>query len=255
MAERLRAWASTVRDLPGEVGPVLRFLRGTRGARPAERLGMIARFYRITLEVDSPHKQSEMLEIVEEVLGLDDRKPGCVVEAGCYQGGSATKLSLACAFAGRRLRIYDSFEGLPANDEVMDGAEVLGSRTEGPERFEAGAYRGSRAQLERNLRRLGSRRVCSIHPGRFADTLPALDEDVAIAFVDVDLAASTRTCLRHLWPRLVPGGILFSHDGHLPLVRAVLRDEELFDRLGGAPVRVVGLGERRLVRLEKGPAR
>jgi O-methyltransferase len=106
--------------------------------------------------------------------------------------------------------------------------------------------------VEDNLRRWGDLSVCSLRPGLFRDTLPALDEPVALAFVDVDLASSTRDCLTHLWPRLVRGGALFSHDGHLPLVRAVFEDRDLWARLGGPPARIDGLGARRLVRLVKG---
>ena len=38
---------------------------------------------------------------------------GDVVECGCYLGGSSVNISLVCALTGRRLLIYDSFEGLP----------------------------------------------------------------------------------------------------------------------------------------------
>ncbi|HLT27990.1 MAG TPA: TylF/MycF/NovP-related O-methyltransferase, partial [Zeimonas sp.] len=40
-----------------------------------------------------------------------------LVEAGCFKGGSTAKLSLLAELAGRELVVFDSFEGLPDNDE------------------------------------------------------------------------------------------------------------------------------------------
>ena len=54
--------------------------------------------------------------------------------------------------------------------------------------------------------------------GFFDETMPHFSQPVIAAYLDVDLASSTGTCLRYLWPLLVPGGVLFSQDGHLPLV-------------------------------------
>jgi len=81
--------------------------------------------------------------------------------------------------------------------------------------------------------------------------MPAFRQPIAIGFVDVDLAASTRTCLQHLYPRLIPGGVLFSHDGHLPLCIDVLRDRNLWRRIGGPPPEITGLGTTKLVRIRK----
>ena len=41
------------------------------------------------------------------------RRPGVVVECGCFMGGSTANLSLVCGIVGRGLIVYDSFEGLP----------------------------------------------------------------------------------------------------------------------------------------------
>ena len=43
---------------------------------------------------------------------------GDVIECGTWKGGSATNLSLACRIVGRKLRIFDSFEGLPEGDPL-----------------------------------------------------------------------------------------------------------------------------------------
>src|SRR5690606_19018518 len=51
------------------------------------------------------------------VLQAAPNEPGVLVEAGCFKGGSTAKLSLLAELAGRELVVFDSFEGLPDNDE------------------------------------------------------------------------------------------------------------------------------------------
>jgi O-methyltransferase len=42
--------------------------------------------------------------------------PGDIVECGTWKGGSAVNLSLVRKTIRRKLRIYDSFEGLPPGE-------------------------------------------------------------------------------------------------------------------------------------------
>lgn len=42
--------------------------------------------------------------------------------------------------------------------------------------------------------------------GWFEDTMPVFNERIIAAYIDVDLASSTKTCLKYLYPLLVPGG-------------------------------------------------
>jgi O-methyltransferase len=88
-------------------------------------------------------------------------------------------------------------------------------------------------------------------PGWFEDTMPSFTDAVAVGFIDVDLASSTRTCLEHLYPRLIPGGVLFSHDGHLPLCIEVIRDQALWRRIGGPAPTISGLRTQKLVAIRK----
>lgn len=50
---------------------------------------------------------------------------GHVVERGCYKGGSATNLSFVCRITGRKLVLFDSFQGLPKGhpDDRLFGSE------------------------------------------------------------------------------------------------------------------------------------
>jgi O-methyltransferase len=82
--------------------------------------------------------------------------------------------------------------------------------------------------------------------------MPAFQRPIAVGYVDVDLASSTRTCMKFLYPLLVPGGVIFSQDGHLPLVLAVLDDDKFWlDEVGVKRPRMVGLGSRKLVQIWK----
>ncbi len=167
--------------------------------------------------------------------------PGAVVEAGCWKGASAAKLSLACAKTGRPLHLFDSFEGLPENEEVH------GKNTEGKEMlFEGGAFAGSMETVNSTISRFGEPSVCHYHKGWFSKTMPNFREPVAVAYVDVDLASSTADCLTNLYPLLVRGGVIFSQDGHVPLVLDYLRQ---FQVKSGAVIE--GLGERKLLAIRR----
>ncbi|MBN2199835.1 MAG: class I SAM-dependent methyltransferase [Candidatus Aminicenantes bacterium] len=211
------------------------------------RLALVGRLYLVSGRISCPHTQGEMLEVIGTLLSLAPENEGVVVEAGCYQGGSTAKLSLAAAQAGRKLVVFDSFQGLPDHHETP--AENIFGETV---RFLPGEYRAALEDVKANIARFGAPEVCAFRPGWFEETMPAFSEPIALLFLDVDLASSTRTALKHLYPRLVRGGVFFSHDGHVPRVLSVFRDREFWRREVGCPApRFVGLGRRKLVRAEK----
>lgn len=123
---------------------------------------------------------------------------GIVVECGTWQGGSAANLSLVCKIAGRKLRIFDSFEGLPEG-QAEDRQAV----------YNTGDYAGSMEQVKRNIERFGAIEVCEFTKGWFDKTLPQLNEPVLLAFLDVDLELSLEICVRYLWPNLTEKGYIF----------------------------------------------
>jgi O-methyltransferase len=94
--------------------------------------------------------------------------------------------------------------------------------------FKGGNFAGSLIEVESNVRKYGNIDVCEFIPRWFENTLPFLKEPVAMAYLDVDLASSTRTCLKYLYPLLSPGGAIYSQDGDFPLVIEVLKDENFW---------------------------
>ena len=212
----------------------------------ADRAALVRRLIDAHDHIQCAHTHGEMVRIIRAIFAIPENVPGWIVEAGCFKGGSTAKLSIAAATVGRRLAVFDSFEGIPDNDEPHDKT-IFGDQA----RFDQGSYQGTLADVTDNVARWGELGVCDMKPGWFEDTMPSFTEPVAVGFVDVDLASSTRTCLEWLYPRLIPGGVLFSHDGHLPLCLEVLRDTAMWQRIGGPAPEIVGLGTHKLVSIQK----
>ena len=206
----------------------------------AGRIDLLRRFTRVTNQVRGYHTLGEMLAVSRAILA---REGPVVLEAGCGHGSSTAKLSLAVRAAGGRLLVLDSFRGLPDNRERhqhIDGRPI---------EFRAGAFRATLPQVRRAVERLGAPEVVSFHKGWFADTLPALEAPrLDVVVLDVDLVESTRVCLRHLVPRLAPGGVLFTLDGQLRATHELLGSAAFWqDEVGVPPPRVDGLGTSKLL--------
>src|SRR4051794_9518940 len=78
----------------------------------ADRWTLVHRMMRVSRHVVCEHYQAEMLAVARAVFATDPQVPGVVVEAGCYKGGSTAKLSVAAKLAGRKLVVFDSFQGI-----------------------------------------------------------------------------------------------------------------------------------------------
>ena len=73
-----------------------------------------------------------------------------VVECGCWKGGRSVNFSLVCRIVGRKLIIYDFFEGLPAG--APGDREAPG--------YEEGDYCGTLEEVKSNIRRGGALDCC-----------------------------------------------------------------------------------------------
>lgn len=124
---------------------------------------------------------------------------GDVIECGTWKGGSAANLSLACRIVGRKLRIFDSFEGLPEGDQQDREAKF----------YRRGDYAGSLEEVQCNIEKFGAPECCKYVRGWFNETLPNLKSPVVLAFLDVDLEASLDTCVRYIYPNLTDHGFIF----------------------------------------------
>jgi O-methyltransferase len=190
------------------------------------RLPLFVQFVRVDWNVLHAHRPHEIAWLCQALCGRRAKPGEVVVEAGCWQGGSSAKLSLACELLGYELHIYDSFQGVEPVDAITRRGGYDFS-------FE---YSSPQSVLRRNLAEYGRPTVCTIHPGWFADTL-AIDgvkSPVRLAYIDCDLAKGTQETLRGVLPSLTSDGWVFSQDFHIDPIRAYLTDPASWDALGVA---------------------
>ena len=236
----LRNW----RDIPS----VILFLRkDTINLSFKSKLRIVKQLYLISLNIDSPHTQGEILSFMSAVFNLSPANAGVIVEAGCFKGGSTAKFSIAAEIKNRKLVVFDSFQGMPENYEQH--IKDINGRSVG---FAQGGYCGNLEEVKRNVQRFGKIKNCKFIPGWFDETMPNFKAAISIIYLDVDLASSTRTCLKYLYPFLESGGVLFSQDGHLPLVIQVFEDDNFWiNEVGCNKPHIEGLGTRKLVKIVK----
>ncbi len=211
------------------------FLSDSSLPMPAlSRLWFIIRCLYISLRLESPHSQQEILAFTRMMLLAP---PGVIVEAGCFKGSSTAKFSLIAKRLNRTLVVFDSFQGIPENREDHK-RDFSGN----PICFAGGSYAGTIEEVVTNVDRYGHVDACRFVRGWFVDTMPTFKEPIAAAYLDVDLVSSTQTCLKYLYPLIMPGGFLTSQDGHLPLVVNVLLEWQKENN-----VTFTGLGVQKLV--------
>jgi len=208
-----------------------------------ERLRLIWMFYVISYKVDCPHTEHELLAVTKLILNLGAVVPGAIVEAGAYQGGSTAKLSLVAKLCGRKLAVFDSFEGMPENTEAH-GKSIFGRE----HHFPKGSHAVQLEVVKGNVLKYGDISRCSFHKGWLADTLAVFKEPVAIACMNVDLIQSTKDCLKYLYPLIQPGGLILSQDGHFPWIIDLLGDRVYWEKeIGVKKPDMNGLGSSKLV--------
>lgn len=146
--------------------------------------------------------------------------PGDVVECGVWRGGSSMLAALTLQAVGdmsRMLWLYDTFEGM-AKPEALDvdfrSVPAAGEweRNAKPDRNDW-AY-ASLDEVEANMKStgypVGQLRYVK---GKVEETLPAAaPPEIAVLRLDTDWFESTLHELRHLYPRLAPGGVLIIDD-------------------------------------------
>ena len=222
---------------------VQRFLEGEAGAEyGVDRSGkqaLLAEIQATLQSVESGTPFAVHVILAEAVLSIPRDAAGDVVECGVWKGASACTLSRLCALTGRRLKVCDSFAGLPD-----DGGQLhTGLHTGVYGYYEKGMFAGLRHEVESNLRAHGVIEVCDFVEGYFNESLATLRDPVAFAFLDVDLESSMRDCLRHLWPLLVEGGYVYSDDaGDLAVVKVFFDDPWWRVQLGCVAPGFVGSG-------------
>jgi O-methyltransferase len=209
----------------------------------AQRLSIVRRFYYISYKVDCPHTEHELLQISQTILNLGPDVRGVIVEAGAFHGGSTSKLSLIAKLCGRQLAVFDSFEGMPENNEVH-GKSIYGRE----HHFRKGSHAVGLDEVKYNVATYGDIGRCSFHKGWFSETMKDFKEPVAAACMNGDLLQSTKDCLQYMIPLLQKGGVIFSQDGHFPWIIGLLKDDSYWQQELHIPKpQMEGLGVSKLV--------
>ncbi len=242
-----RRWQSLRFALTRDRQALAHFLSRRLSLSRLQRLKMLRAFMHVTQHVRGYHSLAEMLVVCGAILERAGQPGLTVVECGAAKGSSTAKLSLATAQAGGRLLVFDSFKGIPDNDERhcnLDGRQVV---------FRKGAFTGRLKAVQRAVQAYGAPQVCTFTKGWFEDTLRDFRGPIDVVLLDVDLLSSTRTCLEALYPQLRPGGVLFTQDGHLEAIVALLSDEAFWSGMGVPRPKIEGLGQDKLLKIP-GPA-
>jgi len=214
-----------------------------------QRASVAYRIEKISWNVRCTHQQSHTGSFISSFISIPSTKEGCIVEAGCFKGGSAAKFSVAAKLVNRELVVFDSFQGLPENEEPHD-RNITGNSIKGW--FKGGNYCGTLEEVKSNIEKFGEIDVCTFIKGWFEDTMPNFSNKICAAYLDVDLASSTRTCLKYLYPLVIPGGVLISQDGDFPLVIDVFSNDEFWEKeVGCQKPHIEGLGKSKIIKIVK----
>jgi O-methyltransferase len=232
LAETYRR-ALTCSGVPLLVESIRRSNSGRGRPLPQAAIWSIApRFMWNSRKVEAFSSYNEHLAITAHIIGVPAQTEGCVIECGCFRGGSTVNLSRASALVGRELHVFDSFEGLPT--PPPGGGENVVHHERATNTYERGMYAASLEEVKENVRRCGDASVCHFHRGWFEDTLPEFSTPCVTAFVDVDLRASLETCVRAIWPMLVDGGALFVHEARHHEIASLFFDDDWWEQNVGA---------------------
>jgi O-methyltransferase len=191
------------------------------------------RMYLNTRHITTGTSYRAHLVIASKIMAIAPDIPGDIVECGTWKGGSATNLSMICNIVGRKLKVYDSFEGLPDTkpEEPLADANLKG------------AFSGTLDEVMSNIKRYGKIECCEFEKGWFDDTLPKLNSPVLLAFIDVDLESSLHTCVRWIWPNLVDQGYLFTDEAVFLEYVALFYSEKWWRKyLNRTPPGLIGAG-------------
>jgi O-methyltransferase len=147
---------------------------------------------------------------------------GAIVECGVWRGGSSMLSALTLLSKGdvsRAIWLYDTFEGMPEpgeRDVKYDGTSasaLLATQERSAEAINdwcVASIDDVRANMASTDYPLEQIRLVQ---GQVEETLPAhAPEAIAVLRLDTDWFQSTWHELVHLYPRLVPGGVLIVDD-------------------------------------------
>lgn len=163
---------------------------------------------------------------------------GNLCECGVAAGAHPGVMHYCMRFTGqfRKIFLFDSFEGIPMAtqedipSEQYEGDDIrkagVGLAAAGEPLRSSGITCIPIEETKRRMERWGAVSSDLVYvKGWFQNTVPVTDTGpLAILRLDGDLYGSTKVCLEHLYPKLVPGGFCILDDWHLAGERRAVRE-------------------------------
>lgn len=151
-----------------------------------------------------PSKLLSLRELSREIKNKDIS--GDFVECGTYKGGAAAMIASELG-KGRKIWLYDSFEGMP-DVTAKDGNEAANW---------VGECVASVDDVQRAMRTMNiSNENITIRKGWFSDTFQQpTSEKIAFLHIDADWYESVKIALETFYDKVVEGGVIVLDDfGH-----------------------------------------
>ncbi len=206
-----------------------------------KKLILMFKMIRSHNKITTASKFLEHITMVTNILKTPKSIEGCIVECGCYKGGSTSILSLAAGLCNRQLEIFDSFAGLPEPSEYDKMHISVGDRK--THTYAKGDFYGSLEEVKSNISQYGNINVCNFNIGYFEDTLPKFDKKCVFVYVDVDLRDSLKPCLKYLWPLLQDKCNFFTHEApHMEIAFLFFDKEWWQSNINANPPGLIGAG-------------
>jgi O-methyltransferase len=141
-------------------------------------------------------------KLIAEARDHSVQSPKSKVQGQTHNGEPAPTLDLGPGTLDCKcLHLFDTFAGLPESSAKDRNVYTGKSKPQ---------YACSLGSVQEYLRNYAN---LQFYKGLFPNTAaPAADRNFCFVHIDVDLYTSTLACLEFFYPRLVPGGILLSHD-------------------------------------------
>jgi len=131
----------------------------------------------------------------------EDEVQGGFAELGVYKGATARVLHLCDP--GRKLHLFDTFQGFPASDLREESGKAAGYTTQ----------HFADTSLEKVKSVIGDHPNISYYKGYFPESASNCKaEKFSLVNIDVDLHKPTKAGLEFFYPRLSDGGIILIHD-------------------------------------------
>lgn len=147
---------------------------------------------------------------------------GEIAELGVFRGDFT--LVLNSVFQGRRLYLFDTFEGFDAQDVKEDTAIEN-------ESGELGKFKNT--SVEYVLDRLDKRNDVIIKKGYFPETFDLQDESFAFVSIDLNLYDPVSKALELFYPKMVRGGYIIVSDYQAPFYEGTKKAVDDWSRKTG----------------------